>query len=57
MPVYDFKCTKCTETRTESISIHDENPVVTCKCGAEMRKVFGSPPVIFRGNGFYKTDK
>lgn len=57
MPVYDFKCTECTETRTESISIHDENPVVTCKCGAEMRKVFGSPPVIFRGNGFYKTDK
>lgn len=27
------------------------------RCGAKMRRVYESPPVHFRTNGFYSTDK
>jgi putative FmdB family regulatory protein len=57
MPVYDFKCPKCEETRTQTLSIHENDFKAVCKCGEQMRKVFTPPPIMFRGNGFYKTDK
>lgn len=57
MPVYDFKCPKCEETRTQTLSIHENDFKAVCKCGEQMRKIFTPPPIMFRGNGFYKTDK
>ena len=56
MPVYSYEC-KCGLNLSVTRSIHDdeENPV--CECGKVMQRVFYAPPTIFKGNGFYKTDK
>jgi len=36
----------------------DEEPQVFCgQCGARMTKLFGTPWTVFKGNGFYSTDK
>jgi putative FmdB family regulatory protein len=56
MPVYSFAC-KCGETISVSRSIHDEIEPQICKCGKEMSKVFAAPPTIFKGKGFYRTDR
>ena len=54
MPVYDFKCPKCGETRTQTISIHASEFKATCKCGQEMVKIIPVPAVTFRGTGWGK---
>jgi hypothetical protein len=54
MPLYDYKCNKC------SISIEfergfgeDREPVC---CSETMSRQWSSPGVIFNGSGFYSTD-
>lgn len=56
MPVYDFKCPKCGETRTQTLSIHATNHTATCKCGSEMVKIIPVPAVTFRGTGWGKDN-
>jgi len=38
------------------MSIHDHSTPVCPECGSEVRKVFGSVGVTFKGSGFYRTD-
>ncbi len=56
MPLYEYACQKCGE-RVENIQKFSDPPYTHCpKCGGEMRKLFSSPAIQFKGSGFYKTD-
>jgi len=56
MPIYEYQCKQCDE-RQEIIQRLSEAPVTECpKCGGDMKKLFSSPAIQFKGSGFYKTD-
>lgn len=56
MPLYEYQCRQCSE-RVEIIQKMNDPPYELCpKCGGEMKKLFSSPAIQFKGSGFYKTD-
>ena len=56
MPLYEYECINCKE-RVEIIQRVSDPPQPHCaKCGSEMKKLFSSPAIQFKGSGFYKTD-
>lgn len=56
MPLYEYKCVQCGET-AEIIQRSSDPPYSHCpKCGGDMKKLFSSPAIHFKGSGFYKTD-
>ncbi|PKL37562.1 MAG: FmdB family transcriptional regulator [Spirochaetae bacterium HGW-Spirochaetae-1] len=56
MPTYEYKCTVCDHTFDVFQSMSDD-PIKTCeKCGGEVRKLFGTAGIIFKGPGFYVND-
>lgn len=56
MPIYEYQCKQCNE-RHEIIQKFSDPPLTHCpKCGNEMKKLFSSPAIQFKGSGFYKTD-
>jgi putative FmdB family regulatory protein len=58
MPTYEYECKKCTHAFELFQSMSDE-PVRVCpKCGGEVRRLInGGAGVIYKGAGFYSTDK
>jgi putative FmdB family regulatory protein len=57
MPLYEFECEDC-KTRFERIQkFTDPNPDVCPACGKnQIRRLFSSPAIQFKGSGFYITD-
>ncbi|HOO72887.1 MAG TPA: zinc ribbon domain-containing protein [Spirochaetota bacterium] len=56
MPTYEYKCIECGH-KFEKFQMMTDEPVKTCeKCGAPVRKLFGTGGVIFKGSGFYVND-
>ena len=56
MPLYEYECTQCRE-RSEILQKLNDPPYTHCpKCGGEVKKLFSSPAIQFKGSGFYKTD-
>jgi len=56
MPLYEYQCSACRE-RSEILQKISDPPYTRCpKCGGEMKKLFSSPAIQFKGSGFYKTD-
>ncbi|MDQ1438328.1 MAG: hypothetical protein QOK43_1957 [Acidimicrobiaceae bacterium] len=56
MPTYEYACKSCGE-HLEIVQSFKDDPLTTCpNCGGELRKVFGSIGIAFKGSGFYKTD-
>jgi putative FmdB family regulatory protein len=56
MPIYEYQCKQC-DDRHEIIQRFSDAPLSHCpKCGGEMKKLFSSPAIQFKGSGFYKTD-
>jgi putative FmdB family regulatory protein len=56
MPIYEYQCKQCNE-RHEIIQRFSDAPLTHCPtCGGEMKKLFSSPAIQFKGSGFYKTD-
>lgn len=56
MPIYEYQCRQCDE-RHEIIQRFSDAPLSHCPtCGGEMKKLFSSPAIQFKGSGFYKTD-
>ena len=56
MPTYEYACKSCGE-HLEVVQSFKDEPLKTCpNCGGELRKVFGSIGIAFKGSGFYKTD-
>jgi putative FmdB family regulatory protein len=58
MPTYGYECKSCGHNFDVFQSMSDE-PVKVCpKCGREVRRLInGGTGVIFKGSGFYVTDK
>ena len=58
MPTYEYECKKCSYNFELFQSMSDE-PIKICpQCGKEVRRlIFGGAGVIFKGPGFYVTDK
>jgi putative FmdB family regulatory protein len=56
MPTYEYACKSCGE-RTEAVQAFSDPPLTECPhCGGTLRKVFGTPAIVLKGSGFYKTD-
>ncbi len=56
MPTYEYACRSCGE-HIEAVQSFKDDPLTTCTaCGGELRKVFGSIGIAFKGSGFYRTD-
>ena len=56
MPTYEYRCKACGE-HLEVVQSFKDDPLTECPtCGGELRKVFGSIGITFKGSGFYKTD-
>ena len=56
MPTYEYQCT-ANAHRFDVWQQVGESPPPCPECGAVTKKVFGVPRVIFKGSGFYVTDK
>jgi putative FmdB family regulatory protein len=56
MPTYEYRCKSCGE-HLEVVQSFTDDPLTECpSCGGDLRKVFGSIGISFKGSGFYKTD-
>lgn len=57
MPTYEYRCKACSH-HLEIVQGFTDDALTTCpSCGAEqLRKVFGSVGISFKGSGFYKND-
>jgi putative FmdB family regulatory protein len=58
MPTYEYECRSCGHTFDAFQSMSDE-PLKSCpECGKEVRRlIHGGAGIIFKGSGFYVTDK
>jgi len=58
MPTYGYECKSCGHNFDAFQSIKDEPLKICPKCGKEVRRLInGGTGVIFKGAGFYATDK
>ena len=56
MPTYEYACRNC-GSHLEVVQSFSDDPLTECPhCGGQLRKVFGSIGITFKGSGFYKTD-
>jgi putative FmdB family regulatory protein len=58
MPTYEYECKKCGHS-FEAFQSMSDDPLTECpECGRELRRLInGGSGVIFKGSGFYATDK
>jgi putative FmdB family regulatory protein len=58
MPTYEYECKSCGHHFDAFQNIRDEPLKVCPECGKELRRLInGGSGVIFKGGGFYVTDK
>jgi len=59
MPTYDYRCTTCSKkfTRFESITTKPSRNCPKCGNATAERIISGGGGIIFKGSGFYCTDK
>ena len=57
MPLYEYECEKCRH-RFERIQKYADPPIDVCpNCGEhQVKKLFSSPAIQFKGTGWYITD-
>ena len=56
MPKYEYLCKVCGHSFEVNQSFTDDPLTVCDVCGGELRKVFGSIGITFKGSGFYRND-
>ena len=58
MPTYEYECKNCGHVFEAFQSMKDEPLSICPECGKDVRRrINGGTGVIFKGNGFYITDK
>ena len=58
MPTYGYECKSCAHSFDYFQNIKDDPLKICPECGKELRRLItGGTGVIFKGNGFYVTDK
>jgi putative FmdB family regulatory protein len=56
VPTYQYACKVC-EHRFEAVQSFTEASLTECpECSGQLRKLYGSVGVVFKGSGFYRTD-
>ena len=56
MPTYEYACRSCGK-HLEVVQSFADDPLDECpSCAGPLRKVYGQIGIVFKGNGFYKTD-
>lgn len=57
MPRFDFRCKKCETVFEETIPFGSKKLPPCPKCHSKaIEKLLSAPGVLFKGEGFYKTD-
>ena len=57
MPIYEYRCKKCgKQTEVLMRSSSDKQPTRCAECGGRLEKLFSSPAIQFKGEGWYITD-
>lgn len=58
MPTYQYACTsESCGLNFERVQSFTDAAITECPdCSAQVRKVYGSVGVVFKGSGFYRTD-
>ena len=56
MPIYDYKCKKCTSRFEMKKGYNEPHEAICPQCQGEAQLVFHPAPIIFKGSGFYVTD-
>jgi len=58
MPTYEYECKTCGYSFEAFQSMSDDPLKVCPECGKEIRRIInGGSGIIFKGSGFYVTDK
>lgn len=57
MPTYEYKCLQCDKSINLKREIDDRDEPVKCSCGNLCKRLYFSTNVVFKGGGFYSTDK
>jgi len=56
VPTYAYACTAC-DHRFEIFQSFSDDSLTECpECEGRLRKLFNAVGVVFKGNGFYRTD-
>jgi len=56
MPTYEYRCKDCGE-HLEVVQAFSDDPLTECPaCQGQLKKVFHSVGIAFKGSGFYKND-
>lgn len=56
MPTYQYACTACGH-RFEAVQSFTDDALTDCPaCAGQLRKLFSSVGIVFKGSGFYRTD-
>ena len=56
MPTYQYACKSCGQ-HLEVVQSFSDDSLTTCpECQGDLRKVWGSVGVVFKGSGFYRND-
>jgi putative FmdB family regulatory protein len=56
VPTYQYACTACGH-QLEAVQSFTDEPLTECpSCQGQLRKVFNSVGIVFKGSGFYRTD-
>ena len=56
MPIYEFRCKKCSLQHEVFMKMSDKPPAKCPKCGGRLEKLISSPAIQFKGEGWYITD-
>lgn len=58
MPIYEYKCNSCNKSFEHWQSGFEEDPNLGCQfCDSkDIAKQIHAPGIVFKGQGFYKTD-
>ena len=58
MPTYQYACKQpACGHRFEAVQSFSDDPIAVCPvCEGQVRKVFSTVGIVFKGSGFYRTD-
>ena len=56
VPTYSYRCKACGNEFDIQQSFADDALTVCDECGGQLRKLFNSVGVVFKGSGFYRND-
>ncbi|WP_432494337.1 FmdB family zinc ribbon protein [Kineococcus auxinigenes] len=56
MPTYAYACQQCDHSFEVRQSFSDDALTSCPECSGQLRKLFNSVGIVFKGSGFYRTD-